>query len=314
MDKPRVSPKDFFLWAAAMIALYVSVVSFIGLFFEYIDRAYPDALDYYVDPYSGAIRFFMASLIVLFPTFLILMRAIRRDIVRDAAKREIWVRRWALYLTVFIAGATIAIDLVTLINTFLGGDITARFILKVAIVLLVAAAGLMHFLADIWGYWNEFPDKARYVGYAAGLAVVLTVVGGFLIIGSPAQARLYRFDEQRVSDLSQIQYQIVNYWQQKLKLPQNLADLNDPLSGVVIPKDPQTGAAYEYRVVKAPYSFELCATFATDGAAMNAVAMPTGPAGSLDETWQHGSGHTCFMRTIDPQRYPPFTKGQAIPL
>src|SRR5262245_20515674 len=138
MDKPKVTPKDFFLWVAAMIALYVSVFSLIALFFQYIDYTFPDALNYYVDPYSGGIRAAMASLLVLFPTFLLLMRFIRKDIERVPEKKDLWVRRWALFLLVFVAGATIVIDLITLINYFLGGDLTMRFILKVLVVLLVA--------------------------------------------------------------------------------------------------------------------------------------------------------------------------------
>ena len=51
MDKPKVTPKDFFLWAGAMIALYASVVAFIALIFSYLDFVYPDQLAYYTpDP------------------------------------------------------------------------------------------------------------------------------------------------------------------------------------------------------------------------------------------------------------------------
>ena len=155
--KPRVTPKDFFLWVGAMAALYASVVSFITLLFHYIDYAFPDpALEsyYYADPYSGPIRFAIASLIVLFPLFLVLMRLIRRDITREPLRAEIWIRRWVLYLTLFVAGITIAVDLITLINTFLGGDLTTRFVLKILVVFLIVGAGFLHFLADLRGYWN----------------------------------------------------------------------------------------------------------------------------------------------------------------
>src|SRR3989338_10747565 len=94
MDKPKVTPKDFFLWAGAMVALYGSVISFIALLFEYINHSFPDPLDYYVDPYSGSIRFAMASLIVLVPVTILLMRFIRSDIARESIKSELWVRRW----------------------------------------------------------------------------------------------------------------------------------------------------------------------------------------------------------------------------
>ena len=81
-----------------------------------------------------------------------------------------------------------------------------------------------------------------------------------MTVGSPYRQRALRLDSQRLGDLQTIQWQIVGYWQQKEKLPTTLADLADPISGIVIPKDPETKAAYEYSV-KSPQSFEICATF-----------------------------------------------------
>ena len=95
ISKAKVTPKDFFLWSGTIITLYVSVVSLITLLFNYIDIAYPDALNtnaYSYDPYSSGIRFAMASLIVLFPLYLVLVHFIRRDIVSDHSKSELWER------------------------------------------------------------------------------------------------------------------------------------------------------------------------------------------------------------------------------
>jgi hypothetical protein len=321
MDKPKVTPKDFFLWAGAMAALFSSVFAFISLIFDYINYTFPDPLQYYSgDPYSSSISYEMASLIVLLPLFIVLMRIIHRNIERDPTRRDIWVRRWALMLTLFVAGAAVAGDLIALIMYFLQGDLTVRFGLKVLIVLLVASAGFMHFIADMWGYWEQNPSKSRLIGWAVGVLAVITVVAGFFIIGSPWQARLYRFDEQKVSDLQTLQYQIVNYWQSKEKLPATLADLSDPISGFNAPRDAQTGAEYVYQST-GNLSFKLCATFNAEARStqMNGVrsvpAMPTPVemgGKPIQDNWQHGAGEVCYERTIDPQRYPPFTKQKAL--
>lgn len=320
MDKPKVTPKDFFLWAFAMISFYWSVFSMIALLFAYIDHSFPDALQGYVDPYSSGMRFSMASLIVFFPLYLYLMRVIRKDIVRDPTRSEVWVRRWLIVLTIFVAGLTVAGDLVTLINYFLGGDLTTRFLLKVAVIVLIAAGVLMHFLADMWGYWKEYPERARYVGWGVGALIVFTVAAGFLIMGSPGQVRLYRFDDQKVQDLQNIQYQVLNYYQTKGSIPKSLSELNDPLSGFTVPSDPQgNGDQYSYET-KGPLTFELCATFnaETQPNSMSAngrskpMAAPPSPAGTgIDlnaQPWTHGAGKFCFARTIDPARYPLFNK------
>lgn len=310
----KTTPKDFFLWAGAVIALYGSVISFIALLFEYINYVFPDPLAYYGDPFGGAVRAAMAGVIVLVPTLLVLLRIIRKDIIEDKGKAAIWARRWALVLTIFLAIVTILIDLITLVTTFLGGEISVRFGLKVAVVLLVAAGVYLHFLADLKGYWIKHPKRANMVGIGVGALALVAVVSGFFIIGTPGQVRQLRYDEQKVSDLQGIQYQVVNFYQQKRTLPADLSELNDPLSGYVLPVDPETGAAYRYERTS-DSSFSLCAAFNQptpdtrgQGSYPSRDIAYTGAGMGMDENWQHQEGETCFARTIDPERYPFFEK------
>lgn len=310
MDKPKATPKDFFLWAGAMGALYASVISFIALLFGYINYVLPDPLRYYAsDPYSSGTAYYMASLIVLAPVFLAIMRVIRKGIERDPSRGEVWVRRWALYLTVFIAGATIAVDLIVLLNSFLSGQaLTLAFLLKVLVVLLVTGAGFMHFLADLWGFWAKQPAQARMVNYAVGVLILVAIAAGFFILGTPWEARQARLDIERVNDLQSLQSQILSYYQQKQALPIALGQLEDPTLYYDVPKDPETGAAYEYAKT-ADLGFELCASFAaatragTLGSGSMAPSDKYGISGQSD--WQHGAGHTCFVRSIDPDFFPP---------
>lgn len=308
----KTTPRDFFLWAGAVIALYGSVISLIALLFEYVNTAFPDPLAYYGDPYGGAVRAAMAGVLVLVPTTLVLLRIIRKSIVKEPGKAEVWVRRWALVLTIFIAVAVILIDLITLITTFLGGELSVRFGLKVAIVLLVALGVFMHFLADLKGYWIQNAKKANLVGVGVGVLALASVIAGFFIIGTPGEIRMLRYDEQKVSDLQSIQYQVVNYYQQKGELPEDLTYLNDPISSFMTPKDPQSGDAYRYAATGA-LSFELCASFNeptpdTKGQGSYPSHDMGYPSIGIDENWQHEEGEACFARTIDPERYPQFEK------
>jgi hypothetical protein len=314
MDKPKTTAKDFFLWAGAMVAFYWSVIAFILLIFSYIGYAFQNALAYTPDPYQSGISFQMASVIVMLPIFMLLMKLVRRDIVKDPSRKEIWVRRWLLILTLFVAGIAMAADLITVLTTFLSGEeLTTAFLLKVAVILLVAGAVFMHFIADLWGYWDQFPMRKRYVGIAVIALALLSIVSGFLIVGTPAQARLARYDAEKVSGLQDIQYRVTTYWQAKQKLPATLDALNDPLFyGNPLPTDPQTGASYVYQTT-GTLAFKLCATFngeswATSYTAESVpVAAPVGVK-RIQDNWQHGSGEVCFNRAIDPSFYPPLTK------
>lgn len=317
MDKPKTTPKDFFLWAGAIVTFYWSVIAFILLAFDYINYTFPNALSYYPsDPYQSGISSEMASIIVLFPLYLVLMRLIQRDISRDSSRKEIWVRRWALILTLFVAGVAMATDLITLLTTFLNGEaLTIAFLLKVLIIFLVAGGVFMHFIADLRGYWDTFPQRRDMVRIGVAILVVATIVAGFFIVGTPAQARFARYDVQKVSDLQNIQSQITTYYQAKQKLPIAIADLNNSLSYGPLPIDPQTGESYVYQTGEG-LSFKLCAVFNAESRSNQSQAVetravaptPAGVKSMVQDNWQHGAGHVCFDRTIDPSFYPPLSK------
>lgn len=317
-QKIGVTPKDFFLWAGAMVAFYASVIAFINLIFEYLNYLYPDPLAYQVDPYQSGISSFMAIVIVAFPVYLVLMRIIRRWIMADPTRQEIWVRRWALVLTLFVAGTAIAGTLIVLLTTFLSGEeLTTRFLLKIAVALLIAGAAFAHFFADIRGYWKLYPNRARNLGMVIEAIVITIIIAGFSIVGTPREARLARYDAERVNDLQSIQWQTVNYWQAKQKLPATLDDIKDSLSDSVLPVDPKDQTAYEY-IMKGKLSFQLCATFSMEtpkGTRLEGYPTPAYPyKDAMSENWQHGAGKVCFDRTIDPDRYPPLEKGSvAVP-
>jgi len=179
--------------------------------------------------------------------------------------------------------------------------LTARFVLKVLSVFLVAGAVFWYY------YWDmkdkEPPGNMKFFEWAVVSVVAIGVMGAFFVMGSPQTERLRRFDEQRVSDLQNIQWQIVNYWQKKQMLPADLSLLNDDIGGFRVPVDPETKESYEYEIHGA-LLFTLCAEFMTSNTNEKGVPF-TRPAPYMEnDIWDHGTGRTCFERTIDPDLYP----------
>ena len=147
----------------------------------------------------------------------------------------------------------------------------------------------------------------KYFVYTVIGIVAISIIAGFFIVGSPATERLRKFDERRVNDLQNIQWQIVNYWQNKQQLPQNLALLNDDISGFRVPMDPQGGGSYEYQAT-GQMDFALCGTFslAEDSSSQYPQPMMYGPKGAYaPDSWAHSAGRMCFDRHIDKDTYPP---------
>ena len=313
----RNLPRDVFLHIFAVVTMYWSAISFITLCWQYVNYFFPDVLNYnygYMG-FAGPIRFAVSSLVIVFPLFILVSWFLNKIYDKEAQVRESKIRKWLIYLTLFITSLVIIGDLVFVINTFLGGEIKVRFILKALSVLVVAGVIFGYYLDDVR---RNIPSKlAKYFAFATSVIILILVVGAFFMVGSPAKARLIQFDQQRVGDLQNIQSQVVNFWQRKGQLPQSLTDLNDSISGYIVPNDPQTTSQpYEYNIKdSATLTFELCANFNLDnntqsGAGKNVrqmMAVPY-PYDGYSQNWNHSAGRVCFERTIDKQLYPPLDK------
>lgn len=303
-------PRDVFMYLLGLVTLIISAVGFGTLLFQIININFPDILnDYYrnANSYFEPLRYAIASLVIVFPVFIWASWFIKRDISRNEEKRDLKIRKWLLYLIIFATSLVIIGDLITLLNTYLRGEITTRFVLKILSILFIAGSIFIYYL-------NELRDKESFRNYmkifsrAIILIVIIGVIFGFYTIGSPQNQRLIRFDDRKISDLQNIQSQITNYWQSKQKLPVKLDDLNDTISGFMVPKDPQTGANYEYSVTGTT-TFKLCALFnsSDQNTNTNVIEKPMS-LDSINNYWNHKAGNQCFSRAIDPALYPPKIK------
>ena len=302
----KTTAKDFFMHIAVIVLLYAGTIALLNILFRAINVAFPQVNQYY-GYYGPSISFPVATLIVVFPLFLFLANILQKGYAADPERKEYPVRKWLIYVTLFVAGAVLAGDLVTLIYYFLDGrELTTGFLLKVLSVLVVTGCIFGYYIDDL----KERLSGSRRTIWrvVAAVLVIGSIVLGFSVIGSPQEQRARRYDSQRVQDLQSIQWQVVNYFQKKGSIPDNLSQLEDPISGFSIPRDPETGESYEYTLIgQSAKAFELCATFSE--ASLNSPNRPApiyAPEISVraPENWEHEAGRVCFSRSIDPQLYP----------
>lgn len=324
----KLSPKFFFLSLGVLVTLIASVSSFLVLLFDTLNQKFPDALNamyqYGYNTYAfEGIRGAIATLIIVFPVYLVLSYFWRKASQNELLTWDVTIRKWMIYLILFVASVVIIVDLVTLVRYFVSGEITIRFVMKVLGALVVAAL-----VGSYYMYEMKQPEKHAKVmpwvyGILGSLVVLTVVVWSFTVIGSPKTQRALRFDQQRLNDLQSLQGNLINFWQQKQKLPETLAELANPTSYYVIPVEPE-GRVYEYKKT-GDKSFELCATFTLpmpEGwqeyggsgyplpAGVRDVAVAYPYPGGANDSWDHQAGRTCYERTIDPDVYPPYPKAQ----
>jgi hypothetical protein len=121
-------------------------------------------------------------------------------------------------------------------------------------------------------------------------AVAAAVVAGLVIAGSPAEQRLLRLDERRVSELQELARRAEDRWESDGRLPDTAGELVDGQFLTRLPTDPATSEAYEYRIT-GPRQFEVCATF--DRASRPDLA---------GDFWFHEAGPRCFAFDLTERR------------
>ncbi|MCC2630505.1 MAG: hypothetical protein K0S38_314 [Candidatus Paceibacter sp.] len=311
IERSRSTAGDFFLQLGIIVALYISSISLVGLLFQIINKAFPDKLNPYYYYNNESVLWFTAFLIIMFPLYLLLGWFYNKQLGQNPEKLQLTIRKWLVYLTLFLAGLALAIDLVTLVFYFLNGEITIRFILKVLSVLVVAGMIFGYYITDIRKGVEAHAKTFKTYAWIAIALVVVSIVVSFVVVGTPVNQRKVRFDDRRVSDLQGIQWQVISYWQTKEKLPASLADLANPIENYSVPVDPETGVPYTYQATGTT-TFKLCATFALpsqNDSNGRSIAMPVYPdEGTAKDSWKHEAGNQCFERTIDPDRYPIYEK------
>ncbi|OGL74322.1 hypothetical protein A3E39_04640 [Candidatus Uhrbacteria bacterium RIFCSPHIGHO2_12_FULL_60_25] len=148
--KPYMSAREAFMYLVMFLTLYWTSFSFGQLIYQFINRAYPDPLQYgYIDSSFQTIRMDTASIIIAFPVFLYVSWVLGKAMKKDPEKRASKIRKWLTYLTLFIAAGIIIGDLIALVFNALGGELTPRFLLKVLTVGAIAGSIFGFYLIEL---------------------------------------------------------------------------------------------------------------------------------------------------------------------
>lgn len=152
----KTSPKDVFLHILTMVALYSSAISFLVLMFQYVNILFPDPANvggsFAREGAFRAIRWSIATLVIVFPVYLGASWFLDKGYRENPLTRNLRIRKWLIYFTLFVAAIIIIGDLVALIYNLLEGEITLRFILKVLAVFFVAGSTFAYYLWDVRRY------------------------------------------------------------------------------------------------------------------------------------------------------------------
>jgi type II secretory pathway pseudopilin PulG len=294
--------KNFALQLGSLISLYVSLGALIALLFGIITILYPDTAQYAWEG-EGAratIRTTIAMLVVFFPTYIVLTRLVN-NVRRTEQGMYLTLTKWLIYLSLLVGGGVLLGDLVMVLNSFLNGELTLRFILKALSVLLVVGGAFVYYVLDVRGHWQKNESQSIRYGIVVAVVVLIAIVYGFTMIETPSEVREKNIDQTQLSDLMNIQSSIQSYAIVEGKLP---ATLEEAFNALPTPKASSGRAEYRYEV-KSATTFELCAEFASPTSESDRMYYadyePTEPMMVKESNnWNHGAGEWCFKRIVNP--------------
>jgi hypothetical protein len=330
------TPREFVTYIGYIVSYLAVALSGMSFAFALLNVIFPEVGSYtslgYTDVFS-ALGIFTTAVIV----FLVMVYVVVRLVKQGGTHPDSRVRTWTLYIGQFIGYVTLAVTLAIAIKYFFGGEFTVRFALKSLVVLLIGIDAVLFFRHELSRTDKTPAWVSMVMSVAAGVIVIVSIIGTFMYLGTPNIARSIKHDEQRVSDLQALGSNITNWYQSHGSLPTDLATLKKQ-DYYQEPRDPQyaEGRVYTYQVTDAKkLSYEICGTFdlgsdnkfvVRKDRATGGNNYPYSPRANgvmtlerrfdsgeisetnLDNPWHHGVGNHCYTKTIDTKQYPIFEK------
>jgi len=292
--------KYAFYYLLSLAALIFMTVSIGMIVFSIIDKIIPDIL-VYNNYYSidGRLKFAISALLISGPIFYWMSFLINRGLHIGELEKESGIRRWLTYFIILISSLIILGSFVSLINSFLSGELTTRFILKAGVVMLIAGVSFSFYLYDIKRINPEKPDKV-IKGFLL-ITLILTLgafIAAWFFVESPKEARARRLDEALLNNISILENAVNSYYNYNQALPESLTDLtaDSRLYYLDINNffDPETRELIEYNRIGDVYlgatGFELCATFRTS----NRANQDKPSYLSVNKNREHDKGYQCL--------------------
>jgi len=289
---------EIFIHFMSFILLGISAVATGILYFQAINKYFPDNQFIFFD--ASGVHYAIASLIIGFPLYIWALWFWFRSFnppAGGAEKIESRLSKWLTYIVLLIAGGTIIGDLIAVVFNFLQGEYGARFLLKALTILIIAGLifSFYFFERKKIQYKKEISSNTFILPVIiSAVFVVIAIIFGFIVGGTPLEARLRNQDMKRTSNLQELSSCINSFAYDNNRLPQNLGELKGGVRYSYCSSstaDPETQKEYKYRIVSND-QFELCGEFSRS----NVNEFP-----NVDYygKWQkHDKGQMCETQTV----------------
>ena len=284
------SAKYAFYYLLSLVALIFTALSVGMIAFGIIDKSIPDALNY--SSVDGQFKFAISALFIAGPIFYIMSYLINKGLRNGDLDKDAGVRRWLTYFIILVSSLIILGVFIGVMNSFLSGDVTTSFILKMLSMIVIASLVFSFYFYDIKRDDVKESNKVILIFFFATAVLVLSAfISAWFFIESPKMARAEKFDQQLISNIYSLENAVNAYYEKTKSLPENVEQLKNNTDLYLNNEafnDPETGRLIDYKKTS-DKTFEFCAEFRTDSFENNNNRAYSGPMGK-----NHRAGYQCI--------------------
>jgi len=282
--------KYAFYYLLSLVALAFTAIAAGMVAFGIINKTVADAILNYASS-DGQLKFAISALFIAAPVFYGVSALINRGLRKGDLDKESDLRRWLTYFLLLVSFIVILGSFIGVINNFLSGELTLRFVLKALTVIIISGTIFSYYLYDLKRDPAAKDKVAMIFTYASAALVLAAFIAAWFFVESPATARARRLDQTLISNIYSLENAVNSYYEKTKALPDNMDQVvaaNVYLDARLL-QDQESGDAIVYQKT-GEQSFEFCATFRLDSAAPgdnNPIIYP-------GDNKNHRAGYQCL--------------------
>lgn len=219
--------KFAFYYLLSLVSLIFTSISSGIILFQVINRNISDnLLDYTNYINDGALRFAISSLIVAAPVLFLIIKLINKGLRKKEIEKDSPIRRWLTYFILFVSSVIILGSLIGVLNSFLSGEMTLKFILKILSLILISAIVFSYYFYDIKRENVEKSDKNLKIFFWLSLVFIISIfIIALFSVESPSVVRNRNIDQNTMRNVFNLESSINIYYEQNKKLPERIDDI-----------------------------------------------------------------------------------------
>lgn len=295
------SAKYIFYYLLSLVSLIFIGISVGLVAFGIINKSIIDPLiDGYYRNYEGSLRFAISALLIATPIYFYSLFLIRRGLKKEEISLKSNIRKYLTYFIIFISALIILGVFISVVNNFLAGGLSLRFLLQALSVFVIAAITFSYYFQDIKSEDLIKKEKTEKIFFVISLLlIIIAFVSACFFIESPKVARARKSDDVLINRITSLENSVNDYYSRYDKLPADISEIKKGQIGQYMDANnfinPESGEAIVYNKI-ADDEYEFCSTFKLDSVGADSPFNNSYYSRSTNRDYQ--AGYSCLTGVL----------------